>query len=88
MKIANLIVVAATAGGLAACSSGNDCTQEVMTKKSQELMTAIQAKMTADPGSAQDLMKRFQDIGTKFQSATDKSQACKAYDELLAAVKK
>ena len=87
MKIANLIVVAALASGLAACSGENDCTQEVMTKKSQELMSAIQQKMSADPASAQDLMKKFQDIGTKYQSTTDKSQACKAYDELRAAVK-
>lgn len=88
MTLRPLIVVAATAATLAGCSKAEDCTPEIMTKKSQELMTAIQQKMASDPSSAQALMQKFQAAGTKFQSATDKSQACAAYDELIAATKK
>lgn len=87
MKIVSFIAIAALAGGLAACSGGNECTPEAMTKKSQDLMTAIQQKIAADPASGQALMTKFQEVGAKFQNATNKSQACDAYDELLKAVK-
>lgn len=87
MKIARIIAIAALAGGLAACSGGNECTPEMMTKKSQDLMTAIQQKIAADPASGQTLMAKFQEVGAKFQTATNKAQACEAYDELLKTVK-
>ncbi|MCE4224544.1 hypothetical protein HCU64_12335 [Methylobacterium sp. C25] len=87
MKIVNLIVAVALAGGVAACSKSNECTPDMITKKSQELMTAIQQKITADPASGQELMKKFQEVGAKFQAAGNNAQACQAYDELLKTVK-
>ncbi|GLS43374.1 hypothetical protein [Methylobacterium brachythecii] len=88
MKIVNLIAAVALAGGVAACSKGNDCTPEAITKKSQELMTAIQQKIAADPSSGQELMKKFQEVGVKLQAANNNNaQACLAYDELLKTVK-
>ncbi len=87
MKITTWIAVAALATGLAACSKTEECTPEILSKKAQDLTTAIQQKMTADPSKAADLMKKFQEVGAKYQSSTDKSQACAAYDDLLNATK-
>lgn len=87
MKITTWIAVAAITAGAAACSKTEECTPEILSKKAQDLTVAIQQKLTAEPAKAQELMKKFQEVGVKFQSATDKSQACAAYDDLLNATK-
>lgn len=90
MKTLPLMAAAALALGLSACSGGSDCTPEALQKKVQEVTHEIQQKIAADPSKMQDLMKRLQDLGAKFQAsggAKTEADACKAYDELLKAVK-
>lgn len=87
MKITTWIAIAAITAGASACSKTEECTPEILSKKAQDLTAAIQQKLTAEPAKAQELMKKFQEVGVKFQSSTDKSQACAAYDDLLNATK-
>ncbi|MBN9242702.1 MAG: hypothetical protein J0I98_07905 [Mesorhizobium sp.] len=77
--------LAALAGS--ACSKAPECTTEEMTKKAQELASALQEAVTKDPAKAAELTAKVQDVTSKYQGATTAAEACKAYDEVIAAVK-
>jgi hypothetical protein len=70
-----------------ACSKAPDCTPEMITQKTQELTTALQAAITKDPSKAEELTAKVTEITTKYKDATTAAEACKAYDELIAAIK-
>jgi hypothetical protein len=70
-----------------ACSKAPECTAEIATKKAQEMTTALQEAITKDPSKAADLSARVQAVTTKYQGGTAAADACKAYDEVIAAIK-
>lgn len=80
-------VLGIAALGLSACSKAPECTTEMLAKKGQEVGTALQEAITKDPAKAAELTARVQEVATKFQGATTSADACKAYDELLTAIK-
>lgn len=80
-------VLGVAALGLSACSKAPECTAEVMAKKGQEVATALQEAITKDPTKAADLSAKVQGVASKFTGATTSAEACKAYDELLTAIK-
>lgn len=77
--------VAALAGS--ACSKAPECTTEILTKKAQDVTAALQEAITKDPSKAADLTAKVQAVTSKYQDSTTAAEACKAYDDLLAAVK-
>lgn len=70
-----------------ACSKAPECTTEILAKKAQDMTAALQAAVTKDPTKAADLTAKVQAITTKYQGATTAAEACKAYDELITAIK-
>ncbi|MGF7006794.1 hypothetical protein [Aminobacter sp. BE322] len=83
-------IVLATVGVLftvAACSKAPECTAETLAKKSQEIATAVQEAVTKDPTKAAELATKVQEVASKYTGATTSAEACKAYDELLTAIK-
>lgn len=90
MKMKTL--VAASFSALLITAAGSSaalaCTQEELTKKVNEVTTAVQEAVTKDPSKAQGIITKSQEMQTKFQGSTDINEACKAYDELLEFVKK
>lgn len=79
-----MVGVAALAGS--ACSKAPECTTEMLTKKSQEMATALQEAMTKDPTKAAELAAKVQELTTKYQGTTS-ADACKAFDDLITAIK-
>ena len=69
-----------------ACSSSSDCTADMIKQKTADLTAALQAAIAKDPSKTADLTAKVQEIGTKYAGATT-AEACKAYDELIAALK-
>lgn len=84
-----ILLVAAGFAALAgsACSKAPECTSETLAKKAQEMTTALQDVVTKDPSKAAELTTKVQEITTKYQGATTSADACKAYDELITAIK-
>ncbi len=70
-----------------ACSKAPECTTETASKKAQELVAALQEAVTKDPSKAADLTAKVQAVTEKYKDATTMADACKAYDEVLAAIK-
>lgn len=87
MKKFLLIAVGMAALAGSACSKAPECTTEALTKKGQELATALQEAVTKDPAKAAELTAKVQEVTSKYQGATTAAEACKAYDEVIAAVK-
>lgn len=87
MKKIAFVIVGVAALGLSACSKAPECTAEVMAKKGQEVATALQEAITKDPAKAADLAAKVTEVTTKYQGSTASADACKAYDELLTAIK-
>ncbi|MCG7503539.1 hypothetical protein [Mesorhizobium retamae] len=88
MKKIVLAVVGVAALGLSACSKAPECTAEVIGKKTQELTTAVQEAVTKNPAKATEWAAKVQEIATKYSSSSNQADACKAYDEIIAEVKK
>ena len=93
------MLLAATFGSLAlalaACGGGSSsCTVEALTQKGKDLQEAMTAVLTKDPSKAaanvQTWQQKAQELLTKAQAAGSKptDEVCKAYDELIATVKK
>lgn len=82
-----LAVLGVAALGLSACSKAPECTAEIMAKKGQEVATALQEAITKDPAKAADLSAKVTEVASKFTGATTSADACKAYDDLLTAIK-
>ena len=80
-------VLGVAALGLSGCSKAPECTTEVLAKKGQDVATALQEAITKDPTKAADLSAKVQEVASKFTGATTSADACKAYDELLTAIK-
>ena len=87
MKNVVFAVLGVAALGLSACSKAPECTAETLTKKSQEVATAVQEAVTKDPTKAAELAAKVQGVASKYTGATTSADACKAYDELLTAIK-
>ncbi|TIL44310.1 hypothetical protein [Mesorhizobium sp.] len=87
MKTFLLVAVGIAALAGSACSKAPDCTTEMLTKNAQEMTAALQEAITKDPAKAADLTAKVQAVTTKYQGATTAEEACKAYDELTAAIK-
>lgn len=51
------------------------------------MTAALQAAITKDPAKAADLTAKVQAVTTKYPGGTAVADACKAYDELTAAIK-
>lgn len=87
MKNILLAVLGVAALGLSACSKAPECTAEIMAKKGQEVATALQEAITKDPAKAADLSAKVTEVASKYTGATTSADACKAYDDLLTAIK-
>jgi len=87
MKKFLLVGVGVAMLAASACSKAPECTQEIAAKKAQEMTAALQEAITKDPTKAADLTAKVQAVTTKYQGATTPADACKAYDELTAAIK-
>ncbi|MER9682398.1 hypothetical protein NKJ23_24260 [Mesorhizobium sp. M0184] len=87
MKTFLLLAVGIAALAGSACSKAPECTTEMLTKKAQDMTAALQAAITKNPAKAADLGAKVQAVTTKYQSGTTAADACKAYDELIAAIK-
>jgi len=87
MKTFLLVAVGIAALAGSACSKAPDCTTEMLTKKAQDMTAALQEVVTKDPAKAADLTAKVQAVTTKYQGTATADEACKAYDELTAAIK-
>ena len=58
-----------------------------LTTKDIPLEIGAQEAITKDPSKAADLTAKVQAVTTKYQGATTLADACKAYDEVTAAIK-
>jgi len=87
MKKFLLVAVGVAALAGSACSKAPECTAEIATKKAQDMAAALQAAITKDPSKAADLTAKVQAVTTKYSGATTAAEACKAYDDVLAAIK-
>lgn len=47
----------------------------------------LQVAITKGPAKAADLGAKVQTVTTKYQGGTTAAEACKAYDEVIAAIK-
>lgn len=79
-----MVGVAALAGS--ACSKAPECTTEILTKKSQEMATALQEAITKDPTKAADFVAKVHELTSKYQGTTS-ADTCKAFDDLITAIK-
>jgi seryl-tRNA synthetase len=87
MRFAPAFLALAATGFLTACNSEATCTAEEAQKKSADLATKITALGTADPAKAAELMPKMQEMATKLAAGGDDlAAACKAMDEMLAAL--
>jgi len=87
MKKFLLVAVGIAALAGSACSKAPECTTEMLTKKAQDVTTALHEAITKDPSKAADLTAKVQAVTTKYSGATTAAEACKAYDDVLAAIK-
>jgi hypothetical protein len=51
------------------------------------MATALQEAITKDPSKAADLTAKVEAVTTKYKDASTVAEACKAYDEVTAAIK-
>lgn len=86
MKKFLIAVSAVSMLALIGCGKSEECTPELITKKTQELTTAVQEAVTKDPAKAQEIMTKTQEFSTKYAGA-DNKEACKAIDGLIADIK-
>jgi hypothetical protein len=87
MKKFLLVAVGVAALAGSACSKAPECTAEMATKKAQDMATALQEAITKDPSKAADLTAKVEAVTTKYKDASTVAEACKAYDEVTAAIK-
>ncbi|MEP9371456.1 hypothetical protein [Mesorhizobium sp. KR1-2] len=87
MKKFSLVAALAVALAGSACSKAPECTTETLAKKAQEMTTALQEVVAKDPAKAMGLVGKVQQITQKYQDAKTSLDACRAYDELIAAIK-
>ncbi|AZN99689.1 hypothetical protein EJ066_22595 [Mesorhizobium sp. M9A.F.Ca.ET.002.03.1.2] len=87
MKAFLLVAVGIAALAGSACSKAPECTAEMLAKKAQDMTAALQEVIAKDPAKAADLTTKVQAVTTKYQGTTTADEACKAYDELTAAIK-
>lgn len=87
MRTVLFAVLGVTALGLSACSKAPECTTETLAKKGREVAVALQESVTKDPLKALELATKVQEVASKYAGSNDKADACKAYDDLLAAIK-
>lgn len=88
MRKFSLIVVGLAALAGSACSKAPECTTEVIGKKTRELTAAVQEAVAKNPVKAAEWTAKIQEIATKYAGSSDQADACKAYDEIIAEVKK
>ncbi len=81
-----LAAIGVAALAVSSCSKAPECTQEMITQKTQELTKVTQEAVTKDPSKATDIMAKAQEFATKYQGKSD-AEACKAIDELIATIK-
>ena len=87
MKKFLLVAVGVAALAGSACSKAPECTAEMATKKAQDMTAALQEAITKDPSKAADLTAKVEAVTTKYKDASTVAEACKAYDEVTAAIK-
>ncbi|RWC92776.1 MAG: hypothetical protein E5V58_16850 [Mesorhizobium sp.] len=87
MKKFLLVAVGVAALAGSACSKAPECTAEMATKKAQDMAAALQEAITKDPSKAADLSAKVQAVTDKYKDASTLAEACKAYDEVTAAIK-
>jgi hypothetical protein len=89
MRIATTLLALAATGFLAACSSEEECTEELATKKMTELQTKLTELAASDPAKAAEAATKMQELATKAAAdGTDPSAACKMVDDLMAEISK
>ncbi|MBZ9810548.1 MULTISPECIES: hypothetical protein [unclassified Mesorhizobium] len=87
MKKFLLVAVGVAVLAGSACSKAPECTAEVASKKAQDMAAALQEAVTKDPSKAADLTAKVQEVTTKYQGTATLADACKAFDEVTAAIK-
>jgi outer membrane murein-binding lipoprotein Lpp len=89
MRLASTVLALAATGFLAACNSDEACTEEVATRKANELTTKIQELAASDPAKLAELAPKVQELATKAAAGVDDLDAtCKALDEMMAELSK
>jgi outer membrane murein-binding lipoprotein Lpp len=89
MRLASTVLALAATGFLAACNSDEACTEEVATRKANELTTKIQELAASDPAKLAELAPKVQELATKAAAGGDDLDAtCRALDEMMAELSK
>ena len=63
------------------------CTQEDLLKKAINLKAAKAAYLQKHPNKTNEILTKFQAIAARYQNATERDDACKAFEELAASLK-
>ena len=82
--IAPLVAAAAMAPSAAGAA---DCTPEIMAEKNRALHVAMTEALEKHPEKAKEIITRVQDVTVKYQGGPATAEACKAFDDALAATK-
>lgn len=83
-SIAPLIATAAISPPAA---GAGDCTPEIMAEKNRALHVAMTQALEKHPDKAKQIITRVQEVTVKYQGGPATAEACKAFDEALAATK-
>jgi hypothetical protein len=86
MRFAPAILSIAATSFLAACNSEEDCTQELISKKTTELQAKVLELTAADPEKLAAVGPKMQEYlsNPAVAGTGDISGACKAIDEIMA----
>ena len=89
MRFATPLLALAAIGLLAACTGEEACTQEVATKKANDLTPKIQELAATDPAKLAELAPKVQELATKAAAGGEDMEAtCKALDDMMAELSK
>lgn len=64
-----------------------DCTPEIMAEKNRALHVAMTQALEKHPDKAKQIITRVQEVTVKYQGGPATAEACKAFDDALAATK-
>lgn len=89
MRSSSTILALAAAVLMAGCTSEEACNEEILQKKTEELMGKMMEVAFTQPEKIEALQPKMQDIGQRAQgTGNDLRAACKAVDEMLAELAK
>lgn len=89
MRFSHAILALTAAALLAGCTNEEPCSEEILQKKTEELMGKMMEVAFTQPEKIEALQSKMQDIGQRAQgTGNDLQAACKAVDEMLAELAK